>query len=212
MLAAAIFSVVLISGCSTANNLKNVTTATPIRLETKKTIMLQQIKSNIKVGEIVGKLYGGWADLDVGPFRWGLAGDILHFSFSSLSAVLKDELENANYEIVANPVNLKGDEPQVATTLLLAGTVTELNMNLHYPAGISGNLPSRASAYLKIEWNVFSGTNKNSVYTVVTEGSVDQKSSKGHGVDSALGEAFSVAVKNLLADKHFTQVVLSETH
>jgi S1-C subfamily serine protease len=66
-------------------------------------------------------------------------------------------------------------------------------------------------AYLNVEWQIYSRLDRKIVLTLTTEGSVEQKKSTRGGLDDALADAFSMAVRNLLGEKQFFDLAVSST-
>lgn len=137
-------------------------------------------------------------------------GGYLNISDDDLTQRFREELEAGNYEVVGDPDALFEDTSAWKAELLVAGLVTDLKMNVHFPLGGRGNFTdSRGTAYLRVEWQIYSRLDRKVVLKVTTEGSVDQKKTTKSGVDDALADAFSVAVRNLLGEQSFHDLVVS---
>lgn len=202
----------LLGGCTTPTPIKQVTTAKPIevqKLDKKRPIMFAKIVVKAKRGDEIGTVYEGLLDVPKTKLYWRKGG-YLNFSDEDLNQRFREALEAANYEVVGDPSALFDDASAWKAELLVAGVVTDLKVSPHYPAGGLGDFrDSRATAYLKVEWQVYSRLSRQVVLKLVTEGSVDQKKSTRNGADEALGDAFSNAIENLLAEKQFYDLVVS---
>ena len=202
----------LLAGCITPTEVKQVSAAQPIEvqpLEKKKPIMFRKIVIKIKRGEEVGTIYAGWLDVPQRKLYWEKGGYV-NVTDQDLDQRFREELEAANYEVVGDSDALFDDPSDWKAELLVAGLVTDLKLSPHFPNGGLGNfIDSRATAYIKVEWQVYSRLDRKVVLKLVTEGSDDQKKSTKNGADDALSDAFSMAVRNLLAEKQFHDLVVS---
>jgi hypothetical protein len=211
-LACAALLSLFLTGCITPTPIKQVSTAAPIevqKLEKKKPIMFRKIVIKVKRGEEIGTVYSGLLDVPQVKLYWQ-KGEYLNISDDDLSQRFREELEAANYEVVGDPDALFDDPSEWKAELLVAGLITDLKINPHFPlGGLNDFTKSRATAYLKVEWQVFSRLDRKVVLKLETEGSVDQTSSTRNGADDALNDAFSAAVRNLLGQKQFHDLIIS---
>jgi len=211
-LCVSVFVASLLAGCVTPTQIKQVSVAKPIevqKLEKKKPIMFRKMVVKVKRGDEIGTVYAGWFDVPQTKLFWRKGG-YMNFSDEDFNPRFREELEAANYEVVGDPDALFDDPSEWKAELLVAGLITDLKINPHFPNGGMGNFSySRATAYLKVEWQIFSRLDRKVILKLVTEGSVEQKKSIKNGADDALGDAFSIAVENLLAEKQFHDLVVS---
>jgi len=202
----------VITGCISGTKITQVSTNNPITVHEaskKKPIMFRKIIVKIKRGDEIGTLYVGWFDVPQTKLYWRKGG-YMNITDDDFTQRFREELEAANYEVVGNPDALFDDASEWKAELLVAGLITEMKFNLHFPnAGLGNFRQSRGDAYLKVDWQVFSRLNRRVVLNLTTEGSVKQTKSTNNGADEALAEAFSAAVKNLLAQQQFHDLVVS---
>src|SRR5207247_845683 len=136
-------------------------------------------------------------------------GGYVNFTDQDFNQRFREELEAANYEVVGDPDALFDDPSSWKAELLVAGLVTDLKLNVHYPnSGLNNLTKSRGTAYLKVEWQIYSRLDRKVALKVTTEGSVDQKKSIPNGADDAIAETFSIAVRNLLSRKDFHDLIV----
>jgi len=208
----AVLLISLLTGCVSSTPVKQVAEAKPIevkKLEQKKPIMFRRIVIKIKRGEEVGTLCAGLLDVPQRKIYWQRGG-LVNVTDSDFTDRFREELEAANYGVVGNPDSLFEDETEWKAELLVAGLVNDLKMNVHYPlAGMGNTVDSKGSVYLQVEWQIYSRLDRKVVLKLTTEGSVEQQKTSQNGADNAISDAFAVAVKNLLAEKKFYDLVVS---
>jgi S1-C subfamily serine protease len=208
----AVLLISLLTGCVSSTPIKQVSAAKPIEvkaLEQKKPIMFRRIVIKIKRGEEIGTLYAGLLDVPQKKIYWQRGGDV-NVNDSDFTDRFREELKVANYEVVGNPDSLFEDESEWKAELLVAGLVNDLKMNLHFPLAGMGNLvDSKGSVYLQVEWQIYSRLERKVVLKLTTEGSVEQQKTSQNGMENAISDAFAMAVKNLLGEKRFYDLVVS---
>jgi len=124
------------------------------------------------------------------------------------SDVFREELENHNFTVVGNPDALFEDRSLDKARYFVAGLVKDIEANDCYPFASYGNTTkSSASAYLKVNWQIFETLSKKVVYSVDTEGSAKQEEFVDDAMEVALSDAFAAATQNLLADEEFFALV-----
>ncbi len=113
--------------------------------------------------------------------------------------------------MVGDPNALFEDQSQIQSELLLGGLAKEIQANICYPWGGFGNwTTAKGKGYLKVEWDIYSTSERKVVYKVITEGSSDLKDGSTTGTTDIFLDAFQVATHNLLSDKGFHELILSE--
>jgi S1-C subfamily serine protease len=60
-----------------------------------------------------------------------------------------------------------------------------------------------------VEWQIYSRLERKVVLKLTTEGSVEQQKTSQNGMENAISDAFAMAVKNLLGEKRFYDLVVS---
>src|SRR5208282_5743878 len=144
----------LLTSCVSGTAINQVPVAKPLEvqaLQKKKPIMFRKIVIKVKRGEEVGTVYMGLLDIPRTKLYWKKGG-YLNFSDEDFNQRFREELEAAHYEVVGDPDSLFGDPSEWKAELLVAGLVTDLKINSHYPMGGRGNFTdSRGTAYLKVE-------------------------------------------------------------
>lgn len=202
----------ILSGCQ-STPIKQVSVRKAIEIpegKQSKPIMFKKIVVKLSRGEEYGTMQAGLLCVPRGKLLWK-SGKIV-WSGDDLTEVFQDELKSANYQVVGDPDALFEDRSATGAELMIAGKVDSLKANLCYPmAGIGNFSSSKGSAFMQVNWQVYSTLHRKVIYQATTEGSSDHKdSTDGAAADLILG-AFAVAVRNLLADEGFNKVVLKDT-
>jgi serine protease Do len=206
-------SFVAISGCVSSTAVKDVAVYKPIDvpvLKDKKKIQFKKVVVKVKRGTEVGTIHAGWFNVPQEKYFWRRGG---YFSFddSDLDVVFREELESSGYEVVGNPDALFEDPSDWQSDFLIAALVRDIKLNLYYPDLGFGDLSrSRGDCFLKVEWQVFSKLTRKVVLTHTTEGSIKQEKPTKYGADDAVGDAFSIAVRNLLSYQKFFELMTKE--
>jgi S1-C subfamily serine protease len=208
-----LISIFIFGGCVSSTAIKNVQVQqaidVPVLIEKKK-IQFKKVVVKVKRGTEVGTIHGGWLNVPHEKYYWRKGG---YFSFddSDLDTVFREELESSGYEVVGNPDALFEDPGNWESDYLIAALVRDIKLNLYYPQIGFGDLAtSKGECFLKVEWQVFSKLTRKVVLTHSTEGSVEQKKATKYGADDAIGDAFSIAVRNLLAYERFFELMTKE--
>ncbi|MDD9877821.1 MAG: serine protease, partial [Magnetovibrio sp.] len=127
------------------------------------------------------------------------------------SDVFREELENHNYTVVGNPDALFEDRSLDKAKYFVAGLVKDIEANNCYPmAGFGDWSTSSASAYMKVNWQVYETLSRKVVYTVSTEGSAKQEEMIDEAMEVVLTDAFAMATQNLLADEKFHELLAGD--
>lgn len=174
-----------------------------------KPVMFKKIVVKLRRGEEYGSLQGGLLCIPHGKLKWK-SGKVV-WSGDDLTEVFQDELRSANYTVVGDPNALFEDRSATGAELLIAGKVSDLKANICYPMAGFGNFSSSTgSAFMSVDWQVYSTLHRKVIYETTTEGSaVHKEATEGVGAELIL-DSFGLATQNLLADKGFNQVVLTE--
>jgi len=174
-----------------------------------KPIMFRKIVVKLRRGEKYGKLQAGLLCISRGDLKWK-SGKVV-WSGDDLTEVFQDELKTSNYKVVGDPNALFEDRDASGAELIIAGNVHGLKANLCYPnTGFGDFDSSKGSAYMRVDWQVYSTLHRRVVFKATTEGSAIQESATSGGPADLILDAFGISVRNLLADKGFNKLVLTE--
>jgi S1-C subfamily serine protease len=132
-----------------------------------------------------------------GRFEFELAklSDVFHAVMVRRGFPVEDELEL-----------FEGSKKRVAD-LQVAGRVIDATLNECYPTVFKDKLKVVGSAWLKIEWSVFSTLEKKVILTVVTEGSTFGEVASTVGQTGIVRPAFEDAVERLVRSEAYRKVV-----
>ena len=208
---AAILFALGVSGCATHVQRTELKTALEVpEGKTSKPIQFKRIVVKLDRGAVIGKQYDGLLEVPSGNLVW--RGGRMNWSGDELTEVFRDELERFGYTVVGDPDALFDDPAAWKAELLVAGLVTDMQATAIYPwAGYGNYSKSKGEAYMKVEWQVYSRLNRQVVQKTVTEGTGVVKKARNLGAEDCFFDAFAMSVHNLLADKDFHNLVVSQS-
>ncbi len=173
-----------------------------------KPIQFKKVVIKLRRGEVIGQNRVGLVCLPAGDIQW--RGGRVNVDDEEFTDVFREELENHNYPVVGDPNALFDDPSTWQAELLVAGLINSMQVNACYPmAGFGNYSDSKGAAYVKVGWQIYGQLERRVVYEVTTEGSFESDDSVSMGIETALTNAFGVAVQNLLADAGFHKLVTS---
>jgi len=168
--------------------------------------MFKRIVVKLDRGQPVGKIGEGVLCVNAGDLTWG--GGRLNWSGDELTEVFQQELHKANYEVVGDPDALFEDHSAWKAELLVAGLVKDLQANVCYPwAGYGNYSKAKGEAWMKVDWQIYSRLDREVIYETTTEGTGMAEKASNAAAQDIYFNAFSVATRNLLADKGFYELV-----
>lgn len=116
----------------------------------------------------------------------------------------RQQLQKHNYTLVGDPDALFEDTSVHQAEFMIAGLIRDIQANACYGAtGFGDYHRGTASAYLKVEWQLYSTFDRKVVFKAETEGSDKIDNIIDNALDVALENAFANATQNLLANKQF---------
>lgn len=171
-----------------------------------KPIQFSKIVVKLKRGEKIGALQAGLLCVGQGVLNW--KGGKLSIDSDEFTEAFKEELEKASFKTVGDSNALFEDTSSWKAEILVAGLVKDLKANICYPnAGFGDMNNSKGEAYLKVDWQIYSRLDRSVVHSVTTEGTSKVSSSVSGGDITVVLNAFTQAVRNLLADEKFRLIV-----
>ncbi len=208
ILSISLVAVIGLSGCVSADVRKakvETVREVPMGRETRP-IAFRKIILKIPRGKAIGAVGVGLlcverAKIQARTGRYRLNDEVFN-------DVFRNELINNNYTVVGDPDALFDDSSLDRAQYFIAGLIKDIQANTCYPnAGWGDVTRGTASAYLKVEWQLYETLSRKVVYKTTTEGSAEQSESVTDPMDYVLGDAFGMATQNLLADKGFHDLV-----
>jgi S1-C subfamily serine protease len=200
--------VVALGGC-VATTSKKAASLQPISVpsfEETKPIAFRKIVVKVPRNTPIGSVGAGlscmkYADFTPRGGRYSLDEELFNDIF-------REELEAANYEVVGDPDQLFGDPEMDRANYFIAGLINDIESNVCYPwAGYGNTETASASVYMKIEWQIYDTLRRQVVMKVTTEGSSETEEAISRGDSITMESAFAIAVRNLLADQEFHNLV-----
>ena len=175
--------------------------------ESTKPIAFRKIVLKVPRHQPVGAVSVGVLCVARGEFT--LSGGRHQLDTDKFNDIFREELQASNFEVVGDPDALF-DDPEIASAeYFIAGLVSGIEANVCYPLAGFGNFSnSSAAVYLEVEWQIYDTLKRRVVTKIETKGSANVKE-RLSGLDVAFEDAFALAVRNLLANNTFYQLVQS---
>ncbi len=150
-------------------------------------------------------------------YKWVYPGGIISFSKyagdEAIDGVFKELLKEANYPVSPVSDSSLAAQSQEEPELLVGAIVKDMEANVCYPFA-SRAIVDRivtGGGYVEVEWYVYSTHAKKVVYTVTTAGSFKiDGSQQGKDMSMAFIYAYIAAVRNLLAEQGFYDLVIKK--
>ena len=201
----------LLNGC-VVTPVKQAAQHVPIDVQAgkdAKPIQFKRVVVKMRRGEKIGDTGVGALCIRSTDLTW--RGGRLTLTGDEFTEAFRDELQQANYPIVGNPDALFDDPSEWKAELLVAGLIKSMQANVCYPLAGFGNFSSaKGGAFVKVDWQIYSRLDRKVVHEVSTEGSYQTEEAADGNATTIFVNAFSVAVRNLLADQHFHNLVTSD--
>ena len=196
-----------LSACQTATTQVAPTLAPVVvpAFESTKPIAFRKVVLKVPRHEPIGTVSGGILCIARGEFT--LSAGRHKLDTDKFNDIFREELQVANFEVVGDPDALF-DDPKIASAeYFIAGLISNVEANVCYPlAGYGDYSTSSAAVYMEVEWQIYDTLQRKVVSKLKTKGSANMKQ-KLNGLDVAFDESFALAVRNLLADNRFYQLV-----
>jgi serine protease Do len=133
--------------------------------------------------------------------------------------VFRDDFRAANYTVVGDSDALFGDDSRDRAKYLIAGIITNIEINLWYPnIDLLGNRitygnpdAANGAAYLQVQWQIYDTRDRKVVFKTTTAGSFQQEHESADAFNQLLEDSFSVAVNNLLANSDFHALMIDNS-
>ncbi len=201
----------LIAGCMASVPVKKVPDqpVPDLRSEDSKPIQFKRIVVKLNRGARIGTLNGGVLCVPYSALTW--RGGRLSIASEELDDVFREELEKHNFKVVGDPDALFDDPSAWRAEILVAGLVRDLKVNVCYPySGFGDFSRAKAEAYIRVEWQVYSQLDRAVVHKVATEGYGRVADPVAGGDEMAVFNAFAHAVRQLLSDGRFREIVTGQ--
>lgn len=125
---------------------------------------------------------------------------------SSYTDVFNSVMKRHGYPVDDQVELFKGSKEHVAD-LQVGARIIDATLNECYPKIAETELKAVGSAYLKIEWSIYSAIEKKVVFVTITEGSTYGDVESTIGEPGILRPALADAAERLAADPKYRQVV-----
>ena len=173
--------------------------------ESTKPIAFRKIVLKVPRHQPIGAVSVGVLCIPQGEFT--LSGGRHKLDSEKFNDIFREELQTANFEVVGDPDALFEDPDIASAEYFIAGLVSNIEANVCYTLAGFGNFStSSAAVYMEVEWQIYDTLRRRVVRKLETKGSANVKE-RLSGLDVAFDDAFALAVRNLLADGEFYQLV-----
>lgn len=177
--------------------------------ENTKPIAFRKIVLKLPRHKQIGSISAGGLCIERTPFT--LSGGRYQLDSDKFNDIFRNELQAANFQVVGDPDALFEDPEIASAEYFIAGLISNVEANVCYPLSGFGDFnTSSAAVYMEVEWQIYDTLHRKVVSKVETQGSANIKQ-RVSGLDVAFDDAFALAVRNLLANNVFYQIVRTES-
>jgi len=149
----------------------------------------------------IGELQKGWLCSKSGNIVWNKK--VYDVFGSKLVTVFRSELEKAHYPVPADRIFDTAKNEEKATSDLQVGMLIK-EVSANFCAKSDGNL---GGVYMKVFWEVYSPEAQRVVFETMTEGTFQPGEMVKIPLDRFFLNAFSSAVRNLLAEQGYHDAI-----
>lgn len=201
---------ILLFGCSATGSIPVVTTQAALDVtegSDAKPLLLSRVVIKLHRGDDVGKQMGGLFCKTRGRLIWRAGrADIGN---EELAQTFQEVLKQSNYPVVGDPDALFDDAGASQAELKVAGQIDKLEIDACYPDDNSQNYEyAKGGAYIHVNWQIYDVLTRKVVYEVSTEGAYKNDSTSTYGIPTFITGAFDIAVRNLVANQGFHDLVM----
>jgi S1-C subfamily serine protease len=169
-------------------------------------IGFEKLIVKIPRGTKIGKIEVGGLCLENADLTW--KGGRVAVDSDEFADVLKDELEAGGFKVAWDPEAMFEDRLAWQAEFLIGGTIKELQMYVCYKmAGLNNWTEGDGEALVRVDWQVYSRRTRQVELKVSTEGSTQRIQIRDTGPAEPIIQAFGRAVRNLLAEQTFVDLV-----
>lgn len=206
----AVLGSALLLGCSATGSIPAVTTQTALNMSEGndvRPLLLSRVVIKLHRGDDVGKQMGGWFCKTRNRLIWRAGrADIGN---EELVQAFQEVLKQSNYPVVGDPDALFEDPTASRAELKVAGLIDKLQTDACYPNDDSQDYEhAKGGAYIHVNWQIYDALARKVVYEVSTEGAYKTDTTGPYGIPSYITGAFDIAVRNLVADQGFHDLVM----
>jgi len=172
-----------------------------------KGVQVERIAVRIPSNTIIGKIGEGLFCSKIDDYR--LRGGAYSLDDPAYIDRLRTEMASAGYTLVGDPNALFKDRDQSKAELLVGGVLADIKADLCIPSETAIFRLGGGTAEVLIDWQLYDALNRRVVYQRQIRGTSKIESSK-NGEERVLIEAYASAVRLLLADRNFYELVVGE--
>lgn len=197
----------VLAGCADTHGVRDLARdPLPVPAELRPVpVRFGEVRSTIRRGTPIGAYY--WALDCAGPYNavaWGARRDLL--DRDALADLFHEELGLLGYDVAGDPRRLFDAEDDLRRAqYLVSADLADLHLRLcrrvHWLT--RQDLGVYATAWLRVNWTLYSRLERRVLYRTTTEGSAGVDVASEYGDQVALENAFAVAAANLAADAGF---------
>ena len=167
---------------------------------------LKKLLIRIPDGAPIGALETGWGCFGLRRLSSETGKELL--VAGELSDVFREVADAAGYAVPAGEDEIFGQAIEVKPDFLIGGTIRTVRANVCSPRlGLSPGPVAKGEASLAIDWQIYSNRSQRVELALTTEGSAAVSNARRGGAIELFQAAFRSAMRNLLADSAFHELV-----
>jgi serine protease Do len=171
-----------------------------------KPFTITRIVSKMNRGEQFGTVQVGLLCVPKYAITWRGSGKY-NISDQEYAQIFLDECKKLNYNIIGDPNSLFDTGDESIALIHVGAMIVDRKINACLPLAGYGSQLSKGEASVSVEWQVYSVLDKKLLHKVTTNGSSEIKDAAPNAADDLQYNAFSQAVRGLLADEKFQRIV-----
>ncbi len=161
-------------------------------------VQLAKLVIKLSRNEPFGRFKVGLLCIGGSVLRW--RGGRFGIDNEEFDSAFKDELSGLGFDVIGQARDLFDDGGDQRAEYLVGGTIKSLRVDACLPhSGLGDHATAKGSAWLEVEWQIYSRLDRKVVGTITTRTGSDQKKAEWGGVESMVLGAFAENVRALAA-------------
>lgn len=170
-------------------------------------LILDRVVYDIPKGTVLGEKRQGNLCVFPAPLIWN--EEIIEYNQGDYHREFEKIAKNYNFQLAKKPTSLFGSSISTGDEYLIAAKIVITNHNICSAQTFGEHIPIRkGNVRFSVRWEMFSVAEKKVVFVFENESSGVLEDFKPYGEDNYFIKAFGNAVKGLLNDKGFRDLVV----
>jgi len=198
----------VLSSCLTPLQIPQAPLKKPIQVQGKASpVMLKKVMVKMPRGTLFGQLQRGAFCEPVKNLTWQSGKS--NWDEEEFSEILREQFEQAHYQVVDTTESMFEDFSESLADYFLGALIKDMKFSSCCYGAERGDLSyGKGSAFIEVEWQVYSKRQRDVVLTVKTKGSVTGYNFKDSDFFEPVRRAFGNAAHNLLAEQKFYDLIV----